>query len=294
MHRSQKQKRDARIRVWLACSFFSDALAFLTLTPAVLSWVSDGSTWLRKSVAYRLEASVANALLVVFAYVIFVRTGQNYSPALLYSLVPCLLWSALRFGTFGVSTSMIAVMFLSIWGTVHGRGPFSGLGPFEQILSLHVFLFFTAIPFMVLAALAEERKQANHELREKEERLRLAAEAGKMYAFDWDTVTDVIVRSGQCADVFNWMEDPTRDTGRQFLARIHPDDRWVYSNPDWGLTPRDPAYHIKFRLLRPDGSVVWLEARGRALFDSQGKRLRIMGMAANVTARKEGEENLKR
>src|SRR6201992_2900801 len=39
-------------------SFFSDALAFLSLTPAVLSWVSDGSTWLRKSVAYRLEASV--------------------------------------------------------------------------------------------------------------------------------------------------------------------------------------------------------------------------------------------
>ncbi len=147
---------------------------------------------------------------------------------------------------------------------------------------------------LVLRLRLEERKLANDALRESEERLRLAAEAGRTYAFDWDMVTDVIVRSGQCADVFNWMEDPARDTGQQFLARIHPDDRWVYANPDVRFTPRDSAYQNDFRLLRPDGSVVWLETRGRAFFDREGRTLRIMGMAANVTARKEVEEALHR
>jgi PAS domain S-box-containing protein len=275
-------------------SFFSEVVAFLTLTPAILSWVSGGPAWLRKSLAYHLEAAAQFAALVVFAYVTFVPASHAYSSALLYSLVPCLLWSALRFGSIGVSTSMIAVMFLSLWGAVHGRGPFIEPGPFGHVLSLQLFLFFTATPFLVLAALVEERKLADADLRESEERLRLAVQAGRTYAFDWDITTDVILRSGQCADIFNWMDDPTRDTGREFVARIHPDDRGVYAASDSTLTPRSPAYQTVYRLSRPDGSILWLEARGHAFFDSQGRRQRIRGIAADITARKQTEEALRR
>jgi PAS domain S-box-containing protein len=275
-------------------SFFSHVLALLILTPATLIWVADGHAWMKKSLAFRVEGTTLFAALVLSAYLTFSHSHVSDSPAVIYSLVPCLLWSALRFGSLGISTSMTIISLLSIWGTLHGHGPFSDPGPFDAVLSLQLFLLFTAIPFMFLAALVEERKVADRELRESEERLRLAAEAGKMYAFDWDTTTDEIVRSGQCADIFNWMEDPTRDTGRQFISRIHPEDRWVYARPDESLTPRNPAYQTDFRVLRPDGSVVWLESRGRALFDRQGRRLRIIGMATNVTARKDIEEALQR
>jgi signal transduction histidine kinase len=274
-------------------SFFSEVLAFLTLTPAILSWVSGGRAWLRKSLAYHLEAAAQLAVLVVFACAIFVPANHSYSTALLYSLVPCLLWSAFRFGTIGVSTSTIVVMFLSIWGTVHGRGPFTEPMPFDQVLSLQLFLFFTATPFMVLAALAEERQLADAELKESEERLRLAVQAGGTYAFDWDMTTDVIQRTGQCSDIFNWMDDPTRDTGRELIARIHPDDLGVYSITDTTLTPKSPGYQTTYRLSRPDGSVVWLEVRGHAFFDSQGRRQRIRGIVADITARKHAEQALR-
>jgi PAS domain S-box-containing protein len=275
-------------------SFFSEVLAFLTVTPAILSWATDGPAWLRKSPAYQLEAAAQLAVLVVFAYVIFVPSSHSYSTVMLYSLVPCLLWSALRFGAIGVSTSMIAVMFLSIWGAVHGRGPFTEPGPFDKVLSLQLFLFFTGVPFMVLAALVEERKLADAELKESEERLRLAVQAGRTYAFDWEIATDVILRSGRCADIFNWMDDPTRDTGREFVARIHPDDRGVYTATDSTPTPENPAYQASYRILRPDGSVLWLEARGHAFFDRHGRRQRIRGIVADITARKYTEEALRR
>jgi signal transduction histidine kinase len=273
-------------------SFLSEVLAFVTLTPAILGWVSHGPVWVRKSRAYHLEFAVLITGLVLLSYFTFTAPESTSSPALLYSLVPFLLWAALRFRAMGVSTAVIVVAFLSIGGEVHGRGPFTSVGPFSGMLSLQLFLVFAATPFMVLAALVEERTQAEDELRESEERLRLAVQAGRMYAFEWDPVTDAIVRSGQCADILNWMDDPTRDTGRQFVARIYPDDREEYAATESGFTPDNPTYQTRYRMLRPDGSVIWLEENGRVLFDGQGRMLRTIGMVADITERKIGEEAL--
>jgi signal transduction histidine kinase/integral membrane sensor domain MASE1 len=273
-------------------SFLSEVLAFVTLTPAILGWVSHGPVWVRKSRAYHLEFAALITGLVLLSYITFTASESRSSPALLYSLVPFLLWAALRFRAMGVSTAVIVVAFLSIEGEVHGRGPFTSGGPFSGMLSLQLFLVFAATPFMVLAALVEERTQAEDELRESEERLRLAVQAGRMYAFEWDTVTDAIVRSGQCADILNWMDDPTRDTGRQFVARIYPDDREEYAATETGFTPENPTYQTRYRMLRPDGSVIWLEEIGRVFFDGQGGMLRTIGMVADITERKIGEEAL--
>ena len=273
-------------------AFFSEAIGFLTLMPAILGWASEIPARGQKPRAYYLEAAALLVALVVLANLAFAAPGRSSPPALLYSLVPLLLWSTLRFGSTGVSTSMIAIAFVSIWGAVHGRGPFADPGPTIDVLSLQLFLFFTAAPFMVLAALVEERQRGEEELHESEERLRLAVQAGRMYAFEWDAASDVIVRSGKCADIFNWMDDPTLDTGRQFAARVHPGDHEEYTATETGHTAENPVYQTSFRMLRPDGSVIWLEESGHAFFDDQGRLQRIIGMVADVTERKLAEEAL--
>jgi signal transduction histidine kinase len=73
-----------------------------------------------------------------------------------------------------VSTSIIAITFLSIWEAVHGRGPFTGPGPIVNVASLQLFLFFTAAPFMTLSVLVEERKRSEDE--RVNERTRIARE----------------------------------------------------------------------------------------------------------------------
>jgi PAS domain S-box-containing protein len=151
-------------------AFFSEALGFLTLMPAILGWAREIPTWAQKPRAY-LEAAALIAGVVLLGYIAFVAPGHSSSPVLLYSLLPFLLWSALRFGSMGISTSMVAIAFLSIWGVVHGRGPFTGSEPLHNVLSLQLFLFFAATPFMVLAVLVEERKQAEEVVRESQSRL---------------------------------------------------------------------------------------------------------------------------
>jgi len=112
---------------WRVC-FLSEALAFVTLTPAILSWFSEGRAFVRKPLAHRLEAVALIAGLILLSCVIFDPSRRGYSPALLYSLVPFLLWAALRFGSIGISSSAVLVSFITIWGAVHTRGPFADQG----------------------------------------------------------------------------------------------------------------------------------------------------------------------
>ena len=400
-------------------AFFSEALGFLTLMPAILGWAKEIPVWAQKPRGYHLEAIALLLAVVILGYFAF-ASGMSVSPTLLYSLVPLLLWSTLRFGSTGVSTSMTAICFVSIWGAVHGHGPFTELGARINVLSLQLFLFFTAAPFMVLAALVEERKDAEQalrqretdfneaqrlaqvgswqwdaasdvvtwsealyqmaglepsqpavsyrdhwklytpeswarlqravaealssatpyelelemvpfsgpkkwviargealsdnsgcvvrlrgtvqniserrlveeELRESEQRYNLAVHAGKMFAFDCDAATGVIVRSPQCANILNWMDDPMHDSDRQFVKQVHPEDRNAYYVRGTYLSPENPTFQTRYRVIRPDGSIIWLEATGRAVFDGEGKTLRIVGLVSDITDRKQAEELL--
>jgi len=124
-------------------------------------------------------------VLLSLSYTVFVLGAAHESPALLYSLVPILLWSALRFGSAGAGTSASIIALVSIWCAVHGRGPFAESDPISRVLDLQVFLIFTAVPFMTLAVLVEERKSSEMSLHaltgrlinaQEEERARIARE----------------------------------------------------------------------------------------------------------------------
>lgn len=158
-------------RIW----FFGDMLPFLTLTPAVLSWASAGRAWIHRSVHSAVEAAALLGTLAILGYLVLLAPWKTL-PSTLYSFVPLLLWAALRFGSLGVSTSMIVISFLSIWGAMHGHGPFTGPEPMRNVLSLQVFLIFAAAPFMALAAVVEERASARLVEKELSRRLISAQE----------------------------------------------------------------------------------------------------------------------
>jgi PAS domain S-box-containing protein len=127
-------------------------------------------------------------------------------------------------------------------------------------------------------------------LRESEERLRLAAQAGKMYAFDWNAATGVVMRSEKASQILGFASEQIGSSHEQFLASVHPEDRAIFIASNTERTPASPNTQINFRLLRPDGSVLWLEKTAHAFFDEQGRMVRMIGMVADVTGRKLAEE----
>src|SRR5262249_30005954 len=152
-------------------------------------------------------------------------------------------------------SAVAVVSFLSIWGAVHGYGPFIEAGQLSSVFSIQLFLIFTATPFMILAALVEERNRTEESLRKSEERLRLAVQAGRMYAFEWDAATDGIVRSGDIRQLSS-KSGSLPPSGQQIFDKIHPDDQAKVASAVAALSPGKPNLQITHRMLSPHGGVI--------------------------------------
>jgi len=133
-----------------------------------------------------------------------------------------------------------------------------------------------------------DRKRSEESLRESEERFRLAAQVGRMYSYEWDVTTDVLVRSAEYVKILG-VTEPLRFTRQQFMDKIHPDDRPRFIAAIAGLTPENPTRDVTYRVLLPGGAFVWLKNSGRGFFDGEGKMLRVIGMVADVTDQKLAE-----
>jgi PAS domain S-box-containing protein len=272
-------------RLW----FFADALAFLTVTPAILTWVRDGREWSRKSQNY-LELAVLMSSLAFFGYLTFMGIWRWEQPALLYSLVPLLLWAALRLGLKGVSTAMILVAYLAIAGASQGHGPFAHQGALNSVLSLQLFLFFAAIPFTFLAVLVEERKRAAEALRESEGRFRVVANTAPVKI--WMSGPDKLCT--YCNK--RWLAFTGRqleaELGNGWAESVHPEDRKACIETYTQAFDRRETFTSEYRLRRYDGEYRWILATGIPRFEPDHSFAGYIGSAVDVTERKTAEESL--
>jgi two-component system, LuxR family, sensor kinase FixL len=135
-------------QVWLT-RLPSNVLAALAIPPVILLWVFRGVVWLRTASWRRYgEAFILLGGLLGVSFLVFCweTAGPETTPALVYLPLPFLLWAAMRFGSFGVGTSLLLVVLVSISGAAQGRGPFVNSSPAENVLSLQLFLI--AIPLL--------------------------------------------------------------------------------------------------------------------------------------------------
>jgi PAS domain S-box-containing protein len=280
---------------WLSWrfSFLSEALGFLTITPAIIGLFGLRRPFLRASRVHYLEAAILFSVLVSLCYLVFMAPGRSAPPALLYSLVPFLIWSALRFGSEGVGFSATIVALMSIWGAVHGRGPFTESDPINRVLSLQLFLLCTSIPFMVLAVLVEERKIAQVELSESEERLRLSMESGKAVGWEWDLKTGKDSWFGDLKSMFGIPAEHFVGRPEDFHRYVHPEDRHYVSQAVAEARLSHLRYDAEFRVVWPNGNVRWVAAKGRFYYSASGLPERMLGMAQDITERKLVEQALR-
>ena len=140
------------------------------------------------------------------------------------------------------------------------------------------------------------RKRVEADLRQSEERLRLAVEATELGTWDHNLLTGVMICSDRFKAIFG-LPPESVVSYESILSCIHPEDRErKHQATQQALDPTGSGeYNTEYRVLWLDGSVHWIEAKGRTFFDMiNGKRqaTRMIGTALDITDRKGAEEAL--
>ncbi|MDX1574614.1 MAG: HWE histidine kinase domain-containing protein [Kiloniellales bacterium] len=138
-----------------------------------------------------------------------------------------------------------------------------------------------------------QRRLVERTAREAAEQRELALEAADLGTWDNDLVAGRISWDARCRAILGAVADPA--DLEQALAIVHPDDRPTARRAlEAALGPEGAGhYDLEKRVVRPDGSVRWVSARGRVLFaDAEGTRrpVRTTGVIADVTGRRQAEE----
>lgn len=137
-----------------------------------------------------------------------------------------------------------------------------------------------------------DRKRAEEELRQRESQLRIALEAGQMGIWEWEITTGQVKWSEGLHAIHGIPAGSFPGTFEAFQRDIHPDDRPRVLHAISRAVDRRADHRLEYRIIRPDGTVRWLEARGSLLLDERGVPARLLGVCSDVTDRKLAETAL--
>ncbi|MHC8339754.1 hybrid sensor histidine kinase/response regulator [Pseudomonas sp. HLT2-19-2] len=144
--------------------------------------------------------------------------------------------------------------------------------------------------------ISERRRQAAEDAYHADnERVRLALNAGALLgSFVWDIKGNVLSGDERFARTFSYppeqnLTDLPTDIAE---AQIHPDDRsWVQEQINQSVETGEP-FNAEYRVQRPGGSYLWVQASGGCEFNKQGEPFRFPGVLIDIHERKTAEESL--
>lgn len=134
--------------------------------------------------------------------------------------------------------------------------------------------------------------RAEQQLRESEERMRLAMQAGRIYTFEWHPRTDEAYRSENVGLILGLEGAATNESGSAFFQRVHPADREVFRQVIKNLTPAHDHYTTEYQVVHPNGEVIALYESAQGSFDAAGTLIKVTGVAFDITKRKALERQL--
>ena len=150
---------------------------------------------------------------------------------------------------------------------------------------------------MAVAAIRDitERRAAEAELAAKEQRFRtlVANLPGSVYRCLHDEHWTILFISDDAKTLTGYpASDFINNEVRTFESIIFEEDRGLVATEVEAAVEAGEAWDIRYRIVRADGQICWVEERGRAVFDEDEEVVYLDGVIADITTRKELEVQL--
>jgi PAS domain S-box-containing protein len=134
--------------------------------------------------------------------------------------------------------------------------------------------------------------RVHQEVREDEERWRMAMDVAHIAAWEWHLASDQMTWSTAPEVLFGF---PQGSFGpeRRIVRALHPEDKPLVEGRI-AEALECGSYEAEYRAVRPDGSILWVTERGRVVPDENGRPERIVGLSRDVTAERNAAEERER
>jgi len=280
------------------------AVGFLSVR-ASLPWKSIYLHLLGASTLYALSSVAANLAIDSPGYI----NGKLYGVGLLAD-VCWFVWIPLRArqsagselratrsdsgrSSQGSAWAMVVVALISfpiVWELLR-EDDASGMRTFRVLVAIVAIVCLASAAF-IKEYLGKSELAAN--LGSANDRLRLAMESGKAVGWEWDVKSRRVSWFGDLKMNFGVDSETYVERADEFLQRyVYVEDRELVSEAVRDAKKNQGLYEGEFRLVWPDGTLRWVTAKGEIQYSSRGEPERMLGMAVDMTERKQLQTELR-
>ncbi|MBE9104305.1 PAS domain-containing protein, partial [Nostoc cf. edaphicum LEGE 07299] len=141
-----------------------------------------------------------------------------------------------------------------------------------------------------------ELKQAKEKLQQSEAMLATTQQIAHIGSWEFNLVTKKRYWSMETFRISGLNPTQGEPDQEEILQIVHPDDRaWIEAQLEQVMSTTGYAYaqqapfNLEYRIIRPDGSVRYVESKAEIAYDAQGQPVKLLGAVIDITERKQTE-----
>lgn len=137
-------------------------------------------------------------------------------------------------------------------------------------------------------------KNVTSRLQVKRERLEAALEASGTGTFRWNISTNKIIFDDFLERLIGFQTDQKLRHISEALALVHPDDKQAVQDALDEVKHKGHPFDVEYRVIRPDGNIVWLLGKGKPILNGDGRPIYMIGACIDISDRKQASERLQK
>ncbi|HEX6285171.1 MAG TPA: MASE1 domain-containing protein, partial [Pyrinomonadaceae bacterium] len=277
--------------LWLTW-WMGDGFGVVIVGSFLLSW----SKTARLNASDLPELAALFVLLLIIVLIVFGGwfPGPVKTYPLAYLCLPCLLWAALRFDQRIVTTAIVVMAALAVWGASEGYGPFVQVNPNVSLLLLTSFVGTSSLMTLVVGAVTNERQRAEAAKEKLGSELeihqrRIEDIVAHVPGVVWEAWGKPDAGSQRIDFVSSHVEKMLGYSREEWLSKpnfwlqiVHPDDREQAATEAAAIFASGKGGSSRFRWLHKDGHELWVEAQSIVVCDETGP-VGMRGVTMDIT-----------